>query len=216
MPNLDLSLIEDFFFVVSKMMVMSDGREHRCRRQLASYGLNDALIDSYAAKLPAIIESLFQESIKDGKLDFAKDVASRLPSIVLADLFCIPEEDREKFYQWSNDMTGFFGGGSGYENEDGVRVNHAALSLRNYFKDLLESRKAEKVKDFFSGMLAMADRLDVDENDLISQAIMMLVAGQVTTSDQMNNILFQLIVNQDLLKQVQNDSRETSGNDRGT
>ena len=37
---------------------------------------------------------------------------------------------------------------------------------------------------------------------LVSQAIMMLVAGQVTTTDQMNNIMFQLLNNQDILDHV--------------
>lgn len=209
MPNMDLSLIGDFFEVVSRMMVMRDGEDHRKRRSIATFGLNDELIDHYAEKIPFFLDQFINEAKTNdlGEIDFAQDIAARLPSVILAELFCIPEEDRKKFSDWSNTMTGFFGGGSSYENEDGIRVNKAAQSLREYFKELLTKRRESPENDFFSGMLKVANKFDFDEADLISQAIMMLVAGQVTTTDQINNIMFQLLHDQKTLKEVQDNSK---------
>lgn len=45
MPDMDLSLIQDFFGVVMKMMVMSDGKEHTARRKLTNLGLTDELLE---------------------------------------------------------------------------------------------------------------------------------------------------------------------------
>ena len=39
MPDLDLKLLPDFFRVVGKMMVMSDGKNHTRRRQVATHGM---------------------------------------------------------------------------------------------------------------------------------------------------------------------------------
>ncbi len=204
MPNMDLSLIEDFFSVVSKMMVMSDDQKHKHRRGIATFGLNDELIDYYAQKIPFYIERFIEDALVNSneEIDFAKDIAAKLPSVILAEIFCVPEEDRNKFYEWSNIMTGFFGGGSSYENEDGLRVNKAAKELRNYFTKLLELRRRDKKNDFFSGMLEVSKKFNLDDAELISQAIMMLVAGQVTTTDQINNIMFQLLNSSDTFSMV--------------
>ncbi|MBT4792710.1 MAG: cytochrome P450 [Halobacteriovoraceae bacterium] len=206
MPNMDLSLLSDFFGVVSKMTVMSDGDAHNKRRSIATFGLNDELIDNYSKQIPIIIKKLILDAVSDGKIDFAKDISSRLPSIILADLFSIPQEDRDKFYEWSGIMTGFFGGGTGYENSDGIKVNSAAKELKNYFENLLKARKENLGSDFFSGMLRVAAKHDLDDDELISQAIMMLVAGQVTTTDQMNNIMLQLLQSQKTFSEVKEDN----------
>lgn len=205
MPHMDLSLLGDFFSVVSKMMVMSDGQAHYQRRSTATVGLSDELLDGYAHKITPLLTKLIDGALVNGHLDFANDVASNIPSAILADLFCIPEADRPLFYERSGAMTAFFGGGTGYENEDGIRVNTAAKDLKTYFKDLMAERKKKPRHDFFSGMLRVADKFGMADDDLISQAIMMLVAGQVTTSDQINNVLYLLLKHPDILRQVHQD-----------
>lgn len=208
MPNMDLSLIEDFFSVVSKMMVMSDDQKHKDRRGIATFGLNDELIDYYAKSIPFYIEKFIEDALvnSNGEINFAQDIAAKLPSIILAEIFCVPDKDRSKFYEWSNIMTGFFGGGSSYENEDGLRVNKAAKELKNYFSKLLELRRDDEKNDFFSAMLAVSKKFDLDDAELISQAIMMLVAGQVTTTDQINNIMFQLLNSPEIFVKVKSDN----------
>ena len=77
MPNLDLSLISHFFDVVSKMMVMKDGEEHKQRRNIASFGLNDDLIDHYAKKIPGLLDGFVREAKKhseNGEIDFVRDI----------------------------------------------------------------------------------------------------------------------------------------------
>jgi cytochrome P450 len=202
MPNLDLSLIKDFFSVVRHMMVMSDSADHKRRRSIAARGLTDELLASYGARIPGHIEDLVRSSCRHGSIDFATDVAAKLPCIILADLFGIPEEDREHFYLRSNQMTAFFGGGTGYENADGIRVNAAAVGLREYFTGLLAARRERPQADFFSRMVQSADRLGLADDEIIAQGIMMLVAGQVTTSDQMCNIMHLFLQHDDLQETV--------------
>jgi len=206
MPNIDLSLLQDFFAVVAKMMVMSDGKEHKQRRFVANKGLSEKLIADYTKKIKPHVHDLITKGRQEDSIEFFSKVSSKLPSIVLADLFCIPETDRDKFYEWSGTMTGFFGGGSNYENTDAIRVNKAAKNLKEYFQNLLEKRKKKPEKDFFTGMLEASGRFDLSDSELISQAVMMLVAGQVTTADQINNILFLLMTNPGVYQKISQDN----------
>jgi cytochrome P450 len=193
MPNLDLRLIRDFFGVISKMMVMSDGTEHAIRRKTAGMGLTDELLDYYRPLIEKTVARLVDSAVKEGTIEFVERLAQPLPSVVLADLFDIPEEARSDFYRWSNNMTQFFGGASQYRNEDGTEVNESATHIRDYFRKLIAKRREFPGDDFLSIMLRNQARFGLTDEEVVSQAVMMLVAGQITTTDQLCNNLFSLL-----------------------
>lgn len=202
MPNMDLSLIQDFFGVVKKMMVMSDDEDHSRRRKMASVGFEDHIIERFAATVRLTVKALVSE-IKDfSEIEFVEKVAKKLPSTVLADLFSIPESDREEFFRCANIMTGFFGGASQYRNEDGIEVNAAAKSLKTYFEGLVKERRGGNGQDYVSILLRVQPMMNVTDEELISQLIMMLVAGQVTTTDQINNIMFLMAQKPEIQEQL--------------
>lgn len=192
MPNLDLALIDDFFSVVRKMMVMSDDATHAARRAVAQRALGEAAVASFRSALERAVDERVGALGDDG-FDFVRDVAEPLPQTLLAELFEVPESDRPDFYRWSWEMTQFFGGASAYRNEDGIRVNGCARALRDYFRTLLERRRSRPANDLMSAMLARREPLRLTDEEVVSQAIMMLVAGQVTTTDQLCNNLFTLL-----------------------
>ncbi|MES2526185.1 MAG: cytochrome P450 [Bdellovibrionota bacterium] len=202
MPNMDLRLIGDFFGVVKKMMVMSDDEDHSKRRKIAAQGFEDHILERFTVTVQKTVKALVTE-VKDMKdIEFVEKLAKKLPSTVLADLFSIPESDREDFFHSANIMTGFFGGASQYRNEDGIEVNSAALNLKNYFGKLIIERKVNPGQDYVSILLRAQPMSGLTDEELISQLIMMLVAGQVTTTDQINNIMFFLATKPELQEKL--------------
>lgn len=202
MPNMDLRLIGDFFSVVQKMMVMSDGQEHAQRRRGAALGLEDHILERFAGRVKESITRILENAYSKTEFEFVEEVAKKLPSTVLADLFSIPEADRRDFFEWSNQMTAFFGGATTYENPDGVRVNFAASKLRDYFRALFQSRRARPGDDYASMLIKAQARFNLSEDEIVSQAIMMLVAGSVTTTDQICNCAYLLAANPGLQDQL--------------
>ncbi len=193
MPDVDLDLIGDFFGVVSRMMVMSDARVHGMRRKSALFGINNDLISSFIPKIRETANRLIDPLDSRGELEFVTEVARPLPSMVLADLFGIPEEDREMFRVCANTMTGFFGGSVAYTNEVAIECNEATIKIREYFRKVLDDRRVNPQNDFMTGMLEAQQKYNLMDDELISQAAMMLVAGQVTTTDQLCNNLFLML-----------------------
>ena len=202
MPNMDLRLITDFFSVVKKMMVMSDDDDHVKRRKAAAGGFEDDIISEFKDKLISCINTLIENIEYSTEFDFVRSIAKKLPSIVLAELFSIPEKDREQFLKWSNIMTGFFGGASRYRNEDGMEVNSAAKSLHEYFSQLILERKVNPGKDYVSNVLSTQEKFNLTDDEVISQLIMMLVAGMATTTDQISNIMYLLAKRPEIQKEV--------------
>ncbi|KTD21954.1 Biotin biosynthesis cytochrome P450 [Legionella lansingensis] len=193
MPEMNLSLIEDFFKVVSKMMVMSDAPLHVSRRRICYHGFTSQCIDQLKPLIQKTVAQSLAPLKNNAPYDFVKELAQTIPSTTLAELFAIPENERLDFYHWSNNMTQFFGGSTSYYDADGIKVNHSAKQLYQYFADLIAVRRKTPGKDFLSTLLAHQTHFGLTDEEIISQAVMMLVAGQVTTTDQMCNNLYLLL-----------------------
>jgi cytochrome P450 len=193
MPEMDLSLINDFFAVVSKMMVMSDYPENVQRRRICYDGFTNITLKQLEPIIQQTITKQIKHCLDKNSMEFVSDIAKIVPSTTLAEFFCIPEQERENFYHWSNNMTQFFGGASSYQNQDGIEVNNSAQALRNYFTNLIEDRLRHPSSDFLSILLKNKAAFGLDNDEIISQAIMMLVAGQITTTDQLCNNLYTLL-----------------------
>ena len=181
MPDMDLSLIQDFFGIVS---------------------FEDHILDRFTKTVAQTVKRIVAEAKEKNHFEFVELISKKLPSTVLADLFSIPETDRETFFKSANIMTGFFGGASSYQNKDGIEVNSAAKSLKIYFEKLISERRGGHGEDYVSILLRAQPLSGLSDEELISQLIMMLVAGQVTTTDQINNIMFLFAKNHDIQKEV--------------
>jgi len=178
MPNLDLGLVKDFFGVVGKMMVMSDGRDHLKRRKLRRWVWLTRCSIGSCRPSRRTVDRLIDGLAEKPNVDFVTDIARALPSVVLADLLRIREQEREDFYRWSNNMTQFFGGSSQYRNEDGVEVNHSASRIRDYFVGLMGERRASPARIFLSVLLKHQAEFGLEDAEVVSQAVMMLVRGR--------------------------------------
>jgi len=153
MPEMNLSLISDFFKVVGSMMVMSDAPEHTSRRRICYHGFSNQSIELLKPLIDKTVEQSIKPLVKNEPFDFVKHIAETIPSITLAEFFAIPESERLDFYQWSNNMTQFFGGSTSYLDEDGIKVNHSAKQLYDYFVDLVRQRRTKPGQDFLSTLL---------------------------------------------------------------
>lgn len=204
MPEMDLSLIQDFFNVVGLMMVMSDAPAHTSRRRICYHGFTMQRLEQMMPLIHNTIDKCLSRYHHSTPYDFVSEIAQTIPSVTLAEFFDIPEDERLHFYEWSNNMTQFFGGSTTYFNEDGIKVNNSAKNLYDYFSDLLKKRRNNLKTDFLSSLIQHQDSFGLTDNEIISQAIMMLVAGQITTTDQMCNNLYILLNTKDKWKHVAN------------
>lgn len=204
MPEMNLSLIQDFFKVVSKMMVMSDAPAHTDRRRICYHGFTSQTLEELKPLIDQTIRNCISHFKPDTPFDFVKNLAQIIPSTTLAELFAIPESEREDFYHWSNTMTQFFGGSTTYLDADGIKVNHSASKLYYYFAHLITERRQRPQQDFLSTLLRHQKSFGLSDEEIISQAVMMLVAGQVTTTDQLCNNLYILLSTPGLWQEVAN------------
>lgn len=186
--------VASFFGVVQRMMVNSDGATHLQRRRLGQSGISDLIIDRFSSQVRKIVADLQTAIQNKSEIEFVADVSLPLPCIVLADLFGIPKEERLEFYKSANHMTQFFGGGTTDIVREGELANAGAEHLRGYFSQVISKHRqnaGQNPTDFIGHLVLNAGSMDDDE--VIAQSIIMLVAGSVTTTDQICNNLHMLL-----------------------
>jgi len=138
---------------------------------------------------------------REREVEFVK-IARELIGVIFAELFGIPEEEREFFRSCANTMTAFFGGAVEYTNDVAIEANNAASGIREYFSGIVQKRRKNPQDDFVSGMIEAQKQFNISEEEIISQGAIMLAAGKTTIIDQMCNNFFLLLNNPDILQAI--------------
>lgn len=186
---------EKFFAVVSQMMIMSDPPKHTARKRICFDGFTHQTLSDLEPRITKAINTKLSKCIHKGCIELVNDFAKSIPSIILAEFFHIPESERDLFYECSNHMTQFFGRPS-QEIIKIKAVNQSAKQLYDYFNGLIQQRRQRPNNDFLSILIQNQSAFKLSDEEIISQAVMMLVAGQVTTTDQLCNNMYTLISSQ--------------------
>lgn len=182
----DTTPIKDYLKATGDMMLMRDGTDHHRLRVLGNRGFTPSALAAWSPRVDRVIDGLLNEVTGSG-FDLVADLAEPMPATVIAEMFGIPEADHGKFREWADDQARFFGGTVRDPLADGILANTSAIELGNYFRALHAERKAKPGDDLMSLFIAAeeAGRLTVEE--VVNQCQLILIAGHVTTIDQLSN-----------------------------
>lgn len=160
-------------------LVSTDPPRHRELRSLVSQAFTPRAINRLAPRIEQITAGLLDRAGQDGRLDIVGDLSYPLPVTVIAELLGIPAADRERFKYWSDVIVG---AGSGYGS---VQRDMVA-----YFREVIAWRRREPGDDLISALLAAEiDGERLSEFDLLGFCILLLVAGNETTTNLISNAI---------------------------
>ncbi|MEH6592529.1 MAG: cytochrome P450 [Halioglobus sp.] len=127
------------------------------------------------------------DAIEGPEFDLIADYAGPVPTVVIAQMMCIPPQRHSEFKQWSDTMVkvGFNPLPTEAESIEGATARDA---LGIFFMEQIEQRRREPGPDLISQMLnAEVDGERLSEREIINQCDLLLVAGNVTTTDMIGN-----------------------------
>ncbi len=113
---------------------------------------------------------------EEGSGDFVTQVAAELPLQAIADLIGVPQEDRTKIFEWSNQMTG-------YDDPDNTAdPAMASMEVLGYAYQMAAARKECPADDIVTKLI----EADIDGDELSPEEfgfffIVLAVAGNETT-----------------------------------
>jgi cholest-4-en-3-one 26-monooxygenase len=164
------------------VMLNIDPPQHTKLRGIVSRGFTPRAINNLRSALSARAERIVADAIASGSGDFVTDVAAELPLQAIAELVGVPQDDRRKVFDWSNDMVG-------YDDPEYVGDPAAAAAeLVGYAMVMAEDRRQCPRDDIVTKLVnAQVDGGELSSDEFGFFVILLAVAGNETTRNAISH-----------------------------
>jgi cytochrome P450 len=189
----------------TQTMLNADPPAHTRMRNLVNKAFTPRAVEEMRPRIEAITEQLLDEAPEPGRLDVMADLANALPVIVIAEMLGVDPADRKQFKAWSDGIAGSVGSASLDETRM-ARVRESSASLGEYFHRVIEERRREPRNDLVSRLIAAEEQGDLlSADELLATCILLLVAGNETTTNLIGNGALALMRNRDQMRLLASD-----------
>ena len=177
-----------------EMMLTTDGELQRYyRNRLVQQTFAPALIRKrLAAAIKTRIDQLIAGFEHDGAADLRSRFASRLPILVMLDLFGFTEEDETLFRGWYNSFEAALANMMGDEEVRSTGTRSAS-EFHDYFQAQIEKVRHKPVDGFLNDMLSAPEDLRHRDEEIRRNALVIFFGGISTVEALILNALWALM-----------------------
>jgi cytochrome P450 len=186
-----------------KTMLFSDPPDHTRLRRLVSRDFTPKRIRELEPRIRELANGLVAEAERRGELDVMADVANRLPVMVIAEMLGIPPERYATFKRWSDIIVAADNNLPGTPQPP--EVHQASQSLIDYFSEEIEKRRRNPGPDLVSALVAHHEAETLTAAELLGFLILLLLAGNETTTNLIGNGMLALGRNPEQLERLRNE-----------
>jgi cytochrome P450 len=180
----------------------ADPPEHTRLRQLLSKAFAPQNIERLRPRIVALTNELLDAHLPNGQMDIVRDLATPMPLHVFCEMMGVPLADRDRFVPWSQAVTRFLVTPQ-LTVEIALQGQEAVLQFKEYFRGLLAERKKNPQQDILTALAEaeeMGDRFT--EQEILSTARNLMLAGQNTTSYLIGNAVYLLLTHPDQMQKL--------------
>jgi hypothetical protein len=186
-------------------MLSQDPPAHTRLRKLVSKAFTPRAVERIKPRLEEIARGQLDRACERGEIDVIRDLALPVPATMICEMMGVPVADRERFTAWTADATHLLAALTSPPDviERGLA---ASAALQEYFEGLVAERRRSLTDDILSELIRAeeaGDRLSPEE--LVIQAVGLLIAGFETTIGLIGNGIRQLIRHPDQLARLRRD-----------
>jgi cytochrome P450 len=168
-----------------RSMLFADPPDHERLRGVVARAFTPKSIAALEPLAREISEHLLAPMRDDEPFDVVDAVAYPLPVLLIAKLLGVPAEDRPRFKRWSDDLVAFNDLVAAPETLS--RAEQSITELRDYFMEQIERRRHEPSDDLVGRLVAANEGGILSAEELVSQCVLLLVAGNETTTHLIGN-----------------------------
>uniref|UniRef100_UPI00407474F8 CYP125MRCA n=1 Tax=synthetic construct TaxID=32630 RepID=UPI00407474F8 len=185
------------------MMLNMDPPQHTRLRKLVSKGFTPRMIAKLEDKIRERAKQIVDEAIEKGECDFVADIAAELPLQVIAELIGVPQEDRQRLFDWSNRMIGYDDPEYHSSEADGEQ---AAAEMFAYAQELAAERRKNPRDDIVTALVqAEVDGQKLSDLEFNMFFLLLVVAGNETTRNAISHGMLALLEHPDQWERLRAD-----------
>jgi cytochrome P450 len=186
-------------------MLGQDPPEHDRLRALVNQAFTPRIIRRLEPRMYEIANELFDRALEHPEVDFVEALTYPLPVVVIAEIIGVPAQDREQFKQWSDAAVADLGAGLFVPpTPDRLkRVGQMLDEMGTYFSALADERRRQPREDLLTGLVqAEIEGSKLTHDEMIRMLVLILVAGNETTTTLIGNIVLDLLAHPDALARL--------------
>jgi cholest-4-en-3-one 26-monooxygenase len=164
------------------IMLNQDNPDHRTTRQIISRGFTPRSIADLEEIMTERAHDIVRKAVQHGTGNFVEEVAAELPLQAIADLIGVPQEDRRKLFDWSNQMLAA-------DDPDIVgEPEVAAAEILGYSMMLAADRQVNPQEDLITKLInAHKGDRGLTDDEFGYFVMMLTVAGNETTRNAISH-----------------------------
>lgn len=178
--------------------------DHTRLRKLANKGFTPRLIRALEPRVQAITQGLIEALRSQPEGDLVSTLSGPLPTTVIAEMLGVEPERRDDFKVWSDDVVRATGRPT--DEADRAQIRKSEAELRAYFEQMIERCRAEPGDDVISALVKAEEERDVlTSKEILALAVLLLLAGNETTTNLIGNAVLNLLDHPEELAKVRAD-----------
>ena len=187
-------------------MLLMDEPDHRRLRSLVSKPFTPAAVEKWRPRTKTVIQKILNE-IRDDQLEFdlIAAFAGPIPTVVIAEMLGIDPEKHEDFKKWS-DLSVKVAFNPFPTEEEQQKSMASGEALENFFVEEIAARRTALGDDLLSDLIRAEEAGEtLTTEEIIGTCNLLLVAGNVTTTDLIGNGVKALLMYPEQLQKLKGD-----------
>jgi len=165
-------------------LLTDDPPRHTQLRALVDRAFTMRMLRHIEPRIDAIARDLVTSFRAGESIDVVHRLTTPLPVAVISDMMGIPLERADDFKRWSDALTGTLAGVSPDSRQKDV------MEMAMYFHSLIPERRERPRDDLVSAVVnAEIDGERLSDGDIVGFNILLLIAGNETTTNLLGNLL---------------------------
>jgi cholest-4-en-3-one 26-monooxygenase len=182
-PAWPQAMTRDAIDLQKAVLLNMDAPQHTRLRKIISRGFTPRAIGRLEEELSQRAQDIAKTAAAEGSGDFVEQVSCELPLQAIAGLLGVPQEDRDKLFRWSNEMTA----GEDPEYAD-VDPAMSSFELITYAMKMAEERSKNPTDDIVTQLIeADVDGEKLSDDEFGFFVVMLAVAGNETTRNSITH-----------------------------
>lgn len=185
--------------------IFFDPPAHSKLRGLISRAFTPKSIAALESHIQELSGQLLERALRQSEFDLAAELSVPLPMKVIARMIGIPPSDWERFKHWSDSMLELSYARQGGEEaaQAGREFNAVTAEMNEYLTQMIAQRRAKPEEDLLTRLIeAEMDGERLSQDEILGFFQLLLIGGQETTTNLINNAILCFVENPDQLALV--------------
>ncbi|WP_428526505.1 cytochrome P450 [Roseibium sp.] len=181
----------------------SDGEVHdRLRKQVFKL-FTPVMVNKLRDEIQTYVDSLVDGLADREEIDFIEALAAHVPGHIIGRILGVPDADCPQLRIWSENIVQYFDIDRSDERKELAERN--TTEFYHYLSDLKRQREAAPKDDLISVMIEAQKAGHMNEDEFISTAMLILMAGHGSTIDVLGSGMHALLKFPDQMQRLRDD-----------